>query len=46
MDRVINATSSIMYFWKTEKSQRKEAVRKETILDPIQSRSHVFVKRK
>ena len=46
MDRNINASLNIMYLWKTEDSQRKEAMRNGTIFDPIQSRPRVFVKRK
>ena len=46
MDRDINASLNIMYLWKTEESQRKEAMRNATTFDPIQSRPRVFVKRK
>ena len=45
MDRDKNASLNIMYLWKTEGIQRKEAMRNETIFDPIQSRLRVFVKR-
>ena len=46
MDRDINASLNIMYLWKTEESQRKEAMRNGTTFDPIQSRPRVFVKRR
>ena len=46
MDRDINDSLNIMYLWKTEESQRKEAIRNGTIFDPIQSRPCVFVKSK
>ena len=46
MDRDINDSLNIMYLWKTEENQRKEAMRNGTIFNPIQSRPRVFVKRK
>ena len=46
MDRDINASLNIIYLWKIEDSQRKEAMRNGTTFDPIQSRPRLFVKRK
>ena len=38
MDRDINASLNIMYLWKIEEIQRKEAMINGKTFDPIQSR--------